>query len=88
MRSKPATLVKALRILARDIQCEDGVATAVITEAADVIERGLLTPEELAVVDWAIEAADSLAECSGTGTGGKQSRESAVLRGLRFRCAR
>ena len=32
------TLVQALRILARDIHCEDGVATSVIREAADRIE--------------------------------------------------
>jgi hypothetical protein len=31
-------LVPALRILARDIYCEDGVATAVIAQAADVID--------------------------------------------------
>lgn len=33
------TLVKAMRILARDIHCEDGVATAAIAEAADRIEE-------------------------------------------------
>ena len=38
MRSDTA-IVKALRILSREIYCEDGVATAVIAEAADVIER-------------------------------------------------
>lgn len=32
------TLVQALRILANDIHCEDGVATSVIREAADRIE--------------------------------------------------
>jgi len=32
------TLIKALRILANDIHCEDGVATSVIREAADRIE--------------------------------------------------
>lgn len=32
------TLVQALRILASDIHCEDGVATSVIREAADRIE--------------------------------------------------
>lgn len=29
------TLIKALRIIANDIHCEDGVATSVIREAAD-----------------------------------------------------
>lgn len=33
------TLVQALRILASDIHCEDGVATSVIREAADRIEK-------------------------------------------------
>ena len=32
------TLIKALRILANDIHCEDGIATSVIREAADRIE--------------------------------------------------
>ena len=32
------TLVEALRLLARDIHCEDGIATSVIREAADRIE--------------------------------------------------
>jgi hypothetical protein len=32
-------LVPALRVLARDIVCEDGVATTVILQAADEIER-------------------------------------------------
>jgi len=32
------TLVQALRLLARDIHCEDGIATSVIREAADRIE--------------------------------------------------
>jgi hypothetical protein len=37
--SDTTTLVRALRILARDIHCEDGIATRCITEAADEIER-------------------------------------------------
>jgi hypothetical protein len=37
--SDTTTLVRALRILARDIHCEDGIATQCITEAADAIER-------------------------------------------------
>ena len=32
-------LPHALRILARDIHCEDGIATQAIREAADEIER-------------------------------------------------
>lgn len=37
MKSSTETLIKALRSLSRDISCEDGVATAVIAEAADRI---------------------------------------------------
>ena len=33
------TLVKALRILANDIQSEDGIANSVISEGADRIEK-------------------------------------------------
>ena len=33
------TLTTALRIMARDIDCEDGVATTVMLQAADEIER-------------------------------------------------
>ncbi|MEY3205047.1 MAG: hypothetical protein RLZZ21_1378 [Planctomycetota bacterium] len=33
------TLIAALRILSRDIYCEDGVATACIADAANHIER-------------------------------------------------
>ncbi len=35
MRSSTETLISALRILARDIQSEDGIANAAIWEAAD-----------------------------------------------------
>lgn len=37
--SSSATLVAAMRILANDIQSEDGVANAAISEAADRIEQ-------------------------------------------------
>ena len=37
--SDTTTLVRALRVLARDIHCDDGIATQCITEAADEIER-------------------------------------------------
>lgn len=53
-RNSPA-LVKALRVLARDIHCEDGVATAVIAEAAEVIDRGLFTDAEREAVAWCVE---------------------------------
>ena len=35
MTGSVQTLIDALRVLSRDIYCEDGVATAVIAEAAD-----------------------------------------------------
>ena len=33
------TIIEALRILARDIQSEDGIANAAIAEAADRLEK-------------------------------------------------
>lgn len=38
-RSTTETLIKALRILAEDIQSDDGVANACIAEAADRLEE-------------------------------------------------
>lgn len=38
-RSTTDTLIKALRILARDIESGDGVANAAIAEAADRLEQ-------------------------------------------------
>lgn len=38
-RSSTATLIAALRILARDIDSDDGVANAAIAEAADRLEE-------------------------------------------------
>jgi len=37
--SEPATIAAALRVLARDIVCEDGVATLCLHEAANEIDR-------------------------------------------------
>lgn len=84
--SDTATLVAALRILARDIHCEDGVATQCITEAADTIERLRLTDAEreaIATAKAALHTAYLQAE--GNGLSGKASRyEQAdmTLRGL------
>jgi hypothetical protein len=39
VRSSTTTLISALRILARDIKSEDGVANAAIAEAADRLEE-------------------------------------------------
>lgn len=39
MKTSDETLIKALRILALDIQCEDGAANACVAEAAARIEE-------------------------------------------------
>jgi len=39
MKSTPKTLIDALRILARHIESDDGVANACIAEAADRLEE-------------------------------------------------
>jgi len=39
MKTSTETLIEALRILAKDIQSDDGVANAVIAEAADRLEE-------------------------------------------------
>jgi len=51
-----AKLPTALRILSRDIYCEDGVATLCLLEAADEIERLRLTDAERAALRHAEEA--------------------------------
>jgi len=38
-RSSTETLINALRVLAHDIETEDGVANAAISEAADRLEE-------------------------------------------------
>lgn len=45
------TLTTALRLLARDIDSPDGVATTVILQAADEIERLRLTDAERALLE-------------------------------------
>jgi hypothetical protein len=62
-------LPDALRILARDIYCEDGIATQCIREAADEIERLRLTDAEREAVAYYV------------GTGGPDTVD-ATLRGL------
>jgi ABC-type transporter Mla subunit MlaD len=42
-RTDTATLIQAMRILARDIQSDDGVANAAIAEAADRLEEQAAT---------------------------------------------
>lgn len=45
MKTDNATLIAALRILANDIQSEDGIANACIAEAADRIEELIAKPD-------------------------------------------
>ena len=54
IRSKTTTLIQAMRILATDIQSEDGVANAAISEAADRME------ELLELVDGAYDIVESM----------------------------
>ena len=75
--SDTATLVRALRVLARDIQCEDGIATQCITEAADAIERLLLTDEEREAIEQAIGR-----ELDAEWYGGPEPGRVVALRGL------
>lgn len=58
MTSDTTTLIAALRILARDIYCEDGVATAAIAEAADRMEEMRLAIARLADQDATLSACD------------------------------
>jgi len=46
-RTDTATLIQAMRILARDIQSDDGVANAAIAEAADRMEQQAATIAKL-----------------------------------------
>lgn len=70
------------RIDAVDMQSEYEVETAIVPLYR---HPPALTDAEREVVEWAIEVSDSLADCGATGTGGEESRESAVLRGLLVR---
>ena len=48
-RTDTDTLIQAMRVLAREIYCEDGVATAAIAEAADRLEELQADIEKLPV---------------------------------------
>lgn len=55
MKSSSETLIAALRVLANDIQSQDGVANAAVSEAADRLEElelNLVTIGELAIANW------------------------------------
>jgi hypothetical protein len=75
--SDTTTLVRALRVLARDIHCEDGIATQCITEAADAIERLRLTDAERAAIEKAIGR-----ELDAEWYGGPEPGRVVALRGL------
>lgn len=38
-RTDTQTLIDAMRVLARDVQCDDGIANSAIAEAADRLEE-------------------------------------------------
>jgi hypothetical protein len=69
--------VRALRVLARDIHCDDGIATQCITEAADAIERLRLTDEEREAIEKAIGR-----ELDAEWYGGPEPGRVVALRGL------
>lgn len=74
-------LPHALRILARDIHCEDGIATQAIREAADEIERLRLTDAEREAVTRASDALSGVEELD-TDEAAKDKEALATLRGL------
>jgi hypothetical protein len=60
--SEPATIAAALRILARDIHCEDGVATLCLHEAANEIDRLAAEMERLRMTDKERDAMEFFAD--------------------------
>ncbi|MFM8735401.1 MAG: hypothetical protein ACKOC8_09425 [Pirellulales bacterium] len=81
MKSSTDTLISAMRILSRDIHCEDGAATAAIAEAADRLAELRLTDAErrdLTIAADAYASNDDDARCE---------RIAATLRGLLERLA-
>lgn len=85
-KSDTKTLITALRILSRDIHCEDGVATAAIAEGADRIEDLLLTAAEVAALDRAIGLIERRAkETSCIHVAGYLIEDAETLRGIKKR---
>jgi hypothetical protein len=62
--SEPATIAAALRILARDIHCEDGVATLCLHEAANEIGRLAAEVARLRMSDEEHGAIERALECA------------------------
>lgn len=53
-RTDTPTLISALRELSATIQCDDGVANAAITEAAERLQELAADVEELRIRVWEI----------------------------------
>ena len=51
MRSTTTTLIQSMRVLARDVQSEDGIANSAIAEAADRLEE-LKGIAEVVLIQW------------------------------------
>ena len=75
MKSSTQNLIDALRVLSREIYCEDGAATAVIAEAADRLE-------EMRMTDAERDAVLAMACHCDTRCGSEWVKLSATLRGL------
>ena len=60
MKSSTQNLIDALRVLSREIYCEDGAATAAIAEAADRLEAMRMTDAERDAVERVSVAYDLL----------------------------
>jgi hypothetical protein len=83
--STPATIAAALRILARDIVCEDGVATLCLHEAANEIDRLAAQVERLRMTE---EERDAIADCADAAEAYGNDDIAATLRALSDRHAR
>jgi len=68
-------LVTALRILSRDIYCEDGIATQCIREAADEIDRLREATRRLAAQDATLSVCDGNVTVTMDGTLTDEERE-------------
>ena len=80
MRSHTDTLVSAMMIRARDIRCEDGVATAAIAEAGARLLEQRDEIARLRMTDAEREAVEIAAEYVGSAY--QAEHHAAALRGL------
>jgi len=69
MTDKPETMIAALRILARDIHSEDGVANLCISNAADMIEELTekleVANKKIKCIEHTLEAALAICKVNG-----------------------